>query len=101
MLYELRGSYSFMRFTVLTCALLLSISLPAFAASRVENASRARASDVAEAEKFLASLPDACSMTRAFATSDGTVHIRILCNGSGKAVDGLVSIRNGIVTNIK
>lgn len=67
----------------------------------VENASYAKASDVQEAEKFLAQIPEACSNTRATAAADGTITIRLLCNGNGKSMDGSVSIKNRIVTELK
>jgi hypothetical protein len=95
------GANRVRQFASLLGVFFTSIVFVALAAGRVENASRARASDVAEAEKFLSTLPPACSMSRAYAGVDRTVHVRIVCAGSGKAVDGSVSIRNGVVTDIK
>lgn len=86
--------------TDVTC-LLLFASTSVLAAGSVENAANANPSDVAQAETFLAKLPAACSASHASASSDGTVSIRIVCNGSGDSMDGLVTIKNGVVTNVR
>ncbi len=69
--------------------------------SAVQGATYTNSSDVTVAEKFLNDLPAACSASSASASSDGTINIRILCNGNGKSMDGLVSIKNGIVTKVR
>jgi hypothetical protein len=74
---------------------------PSSASQRVRDASNGNPSDVAQAEKFLAGLPPACSTSYAYASATGTVNIRTICNGSGKSMDGLVSIKNGVVTQIQ
>lgn len=90
-----------MRLKTLTICLILLASTTASAGGGVSNAGSANPSDVAQAEKFLTGLPGACSASDASASSDGTVNIRIICNGSGKSTDGLVSIKNGVVTQIR
>jgi len=69
--------------------------------SAVQNAGSATLSDVAQAESFLKSLPAACSASHAYTSDDGTVNIRTICNGSGESMDGLISIKNGVVTKIR
>ena len=57
-----------------------------------------------EAEKFLRDLPTACSGSYAYAScQDGTVNIRVICIGPTKAesMDGLIAIKNGVVTKVK
>ena len=71
------------------------------ASTSVLNASNASASDVAHAEQLLKGLPPACSASNAWATGDGTVNIRTICNGNGRSMDGMVSIKNGVVTQVK
>ncbi len=90
-----------MRFKILIICMLLSASTIAFAADRVKNASYANSSDVAQAEKFLDSLPGACSKSYAYASTNGVVNIRIICKGSGQSMDGLITIQNGVVTQVK
>jgi len=68
---------------------------------QIKDAAYANPSDVAQAEKFLAGLPVACSDSHAYASNDGTVNIRIICNGASKSMDGLVTIKNGVVTKIR
>ena len=77
------------------------VSTIAFADSKVRDASYANRSDVVQAEKFLESLPEACSASYAYASTNGTVNIRLICKDSGKSTDGLVTIKNGVVTQIK
>lgn len=69
--------------------------------SRVRDAAYASPSDVSQAENFLASLPAACSASYAYASSDGTVNIRTICSGNDQSMDGLVAIKNGVVTHIQ
>ncbi len=61
----------------------------------------ANPSDLAEANKFLADLPVACSNSYMYISQDGNLNIRIKCDGNGKKMDGLVAIKNGVVTDIK
>ena len=88
-----------MRFKMQAASLLLLSTSTVLAA--VENAASANPDDVAQADKFLSGLPPACSASYAYASNDGTVNIRVICSGSGKSMDGLVSIKNGIVTKIQ
>lgn len=90
-----------MRNGLLVPLLALLISSTAFAEAKVKNAAYAKATDVAQAENFLAGLPSACAESHAYAARDGTVTIRILCSGSGKATDGIVAIKNGKVTQLR
>jgi len=69
--------------------------------SAIENASFANPADVRQAEQLLASLPSACNGSRASATRDGTVTIRLLCQGNNKSMDGSIKIKDGIVTEIQ
>ena len=71
------------------------------ASTTIQNASSASPSDVAQAEKFLADMPAACSDSSGWASSDGTVTVHMLCNGNGKSMDGMISIKNGVVTKVK
>ena len=79
------------RFLMLT---LLVSGISAYAAN-------AKPSDLAQADKFLAELPAVCATSSRYVGADGSVHIRIKCDGNGKQVDGLVAIKNGIVTKIR
>lgn len=61
-------------------------------------------SDVAAARNFLAKLPPACSSSRMSTSADGTVTIRITCDGSAAGVesmDGLIQVKNGVLTKIE
>lgn len=71
--------------------------------SKVLDAYHATHSDVAQAEKFLKDLPDACSKSYAYASDDGTVTVKIICIGSTKSqsMDGLIKIKDGVVTQVK
>ncbi|WP_221065264.1 hypothetical protein [Methylomagnum ishizawai] len=73
---------------------------PILAEPHVFNEQYANPGDVRQAISFLSELPPACTKSSAYASLDGTVSIRILCESSDKFVDGLVEIRNGIVTKI-
>lgn len=64
-------------------------------------AAKANPSDIAQATKFLASLPAACAQSSQHVGTDGAVNIRVLCDGNGKTMDGLVVIKDGIVTKIR
>lgn len=77
-----------------------SAVLVAFTAFRAV-AGEASASDLAQADKFLAEIPPACAKSYKSVGSDGSVRIHILCSGNGKTTDGLVVIRNGVVTKIR
>ncbi len=65
------------------------------------NAADASSSDLAQANKFLAELPPACANSYKYVGSNGAVNIRIKCDGNGKKMDGLVAIKNGVVTKIQ
>lgn len=78
--------------------IFLIVIVNANACAAVQNAAKANPSDVSQAEKFLADLPPACSASYASVADDGTVNIRIICNGSGKSTNGSISIKNGLVT---
>jgi hypothetical protein len=67
----------------------------------IQNSALANPSDIAQAESFLADLPAACSGSNAYVTDDGTVNIRVICTNGGTAVNGLVSVKNGLVTKIR
>ncbi|MGD9733588.1 MAG: zinc ribbon domain-containing protein [Desulfamplus sp.] len=71
--------------------------------SKVLDADYATHSDVAQAEKFLKDLPDSCSKSYAYASDDGTVTVKIICMGSTKSqsMDGLIKIKDGVVTQVQ
>lgn len=85
------------------CCAVLLLAGSGHTAGKVLDASRANPSDVAQAEKFLNDLPDACSGSYAHATSDGAVAVRLICIGSStaKSTDGTIIIKNGKVTQIE
>lgn len=62
---------------------------------------QASPSDIESAKKFLARLPSACSSSGMSTSADGTVNIRLICNGSNQSMDGLISIKNGVLTHIE
>lgn len=62
---------------------------------------QASPSDIESAKKFLADLPPACSSSRMSISADDTVNIRVICNGSNQSMDGLISIKNGVLTHIE
>ncbi|MCM2284368.1 MAG: hypothetical protein NDI81_06280 [Desulfobacula sp.] len=92
-----------MCYKILTLCLVLFAATTVFASTKVLDAHKANPSDVAQAEKFLRDLPNACSGSYAYASSDGTVNIRVICIGSTKteSMDGLIAIKNGVVTQVK
>ncbi len=67
----------------------------------IQNESFASAVDAQQARKFLADLPAACAGTRAAAASDGTITIRLACEEVGKSLDGIVQIKDGVVTKVR
>lgn len=79
---------------------MLLILLGVTVSSDCEGA-KANPSDIAQATKFLASLPAACSQSSQHVGTEGAVNIRVLCDGNGKTMDGLVVIKDGIVTKIR
>ena len=65
------------------------------------NSQSANPSDIQQGNSFLASLPPACKNSSMSTKSDGTVVVRILCEGNGQSTDGLIEIKNGVVKKIK
>lgn len=92
-----------MRLKILIFCSMLLMSTNVLAATKVLDAYHANPSDVAQAEKFFKDLPNACSGSYAYASDDGTVNIRVICIGSTKSesIDGLITIKNGVVTQVK
>jgi hypothetical protein len=92
-----------MRFKILILCLLLCAVTSVVASNKVLDAHKANPSDVAQADKFLKNIPEACSRSYAYASDDGTVNIRIICISSTKSesMDGLITIKNGVVTQVK
>ena len=78
-------------------ALLAATIAYSGAASAVE----ANPADLAQADKFLKDLPKSCGSSSKSVDADGAVSIRIKCDGNGKKMDGLVSIKDGIVTRVE
>jgi hypothetical protein len=64
-------------------------------------ASNANPGDMNQAREFLAKLPPACQNSKISTESDGTVVIWLRCNNGTNAIDGLVKIKNGIVTEVR
>lgn len=58
-------------------------------------------SDLALAKGFLNKLPLECSSSYVTVATNNAVNIRIVCYGSNQSMDGLISIKNGILTHIK
>lgn len=79
---------------VLMLATMAAAWAPAYAAD-------ANPADVAQADKFLAKLPSSCAASSKSVASDGTVNITIKCDGNGKKMDGVVAIKDGIVTKVE
>jgi hypothetical protein len=67
----------------------------------IENENLANPNDIYEAKKFLRNLPEACKETKAWVKSDGTVHVKLYCNGNGHYTNGYVEIKNGKITEVK
>ena len=65
------------------------------------NTSNAHTDDVAAAKKFLARLPAACSSSHMYTSIDGTVNLRVICNGSNQSMDGLISVKDGVLIDVR
>jgi hypothetical protein len=86
----------YMKMQLLGISILLVVGFP-FRAAAVD----ANASDLAQANKFLVDIPPACSKSYKIVGDNGAVNIHILCEGNGKKMDGLVVIKDGVVTKIR
>jgi Spy/CpxP family protein refolding chaperone len=64
-------------------------------------AADANPADIAQADKFLKDLPKSCGASSKSVGADGAVTIRIKCDGNGKKMDGIVAIKDGIVTRVE
>lgn len=64
-------------------------------------AAKANPADLAQADKFLADLPPSCAASSKEVGADGAVTIRIQCSGNGKKLNGLVAIKDGVVTRVE
>ena len=69
--------------------------------STIEGEAYANSEDARQAKEFLSSLPAACNRSRASASRDGTVTIRLSCEGANKALSGQIKIKNGVVTEVQ
>lgn len=81
-------------------ALFILSTLPPLSladAPHVFNEQYANPGDVRQAVSFISQLPPACDKTSAYASPDGTVNIRLLCESPDNFVDGLLEIKNGVV----
>ena len=67
----------------------------------VSNESRATPEDVSQAKKLLREMPAACGSSYASAALDGTVTVKIICQSDLKSLNGLIRIKDGIVTEIE
>lgn len=65
------------------------------------HAADANPKDLAQADQFLAKLPKSCAASTKSVADDGAVNIRIKCDGNGKKMDGLVAIKDGVVTKVE
>jgi hypothetical protein len=63
--------------------------------------STANSSDLDAADHFLAGLPASCSGSYRTVGSDSEVNIKTRCDGNGQKMDGLVTIRNGVITKVE
>ena len=61
----------------------------------------ASSSDIQQAKQFLSQLPSACGNSSMSTTSDGAVVIRISCEGNSKSMEGIIKIKDGVVTQIR
>lgn len=84
----------------LAAPLLMAASLLVGASAHAADANPA---DLKQADKFLADLPKSCGASRKSVEADGSVTIRIKCEdqGKGKKLDGVVAIKDGIVTRVE
>ncbi|NKF24788.1 hypothetical protein [Solimonas marina] len=64
-------------------------------------AAEANPADIQQADKFLAKLPPSCASSSKAVGADGAVTITIKCDGNGKKMNGVVSIKDGVVTKIE
>jgi len=62
---------------------------------------KANPDDMKMAEKFIKDLPDACSDSYVTVREDGTVVIRLICANLSNAMSGLITIKDGIVREVK
>jgi hypothetical protein len=69
--------------------------------SPVAHASFASPEDVRQAEEFLESLPAVCAESSAEARTDGSVTIHVRCDDGSDALDSEMSIKDGIVRELK
>ena len=67
----------------------------------VRNESKAAAEDVRQAKELLRQMPPACAKSGAAATDDGEITVTIVCGDEPKSLNGLIRIKNGIVTEIQ
>ncbi len=78
---------------IFCCAILLvAVASTGLAAS---------SSDIQQARQMLSQLPSACGNSSMSITSDGAVIIRISCEGNSKSMEGMIKIKDGVVTQIR
>jgi len=77
----------------LCCLFAASSSL-----AEVKDAHLASPQDVNEADKFLKSIASECGDSRAHASKDGRVTIKLMCNGQSK---GVVVLKDGKIVGLK
>ena len=56
--------------------------------------------DLHQAEKLLSQLPPACGSSYMSTESDGTAVVYIVCRGSGKSMNGVIEIKDGIIKKV-
>jgi len=64
-------------------------------------AADANPKDLAQADEFLAKLPKSCAASSKSVADDGAVNITIKCDGNGKKMNGVVEIKDGVVTKVE
>jgi hypothetical protein len=80
----------------LTALCCLFVSSSPFA--EVKDAHLAAPQDVNSADKFLKSIASECGDSRAYASKDGRVTIKLMCNGQSK---GVVVLKDGKIVGMK
>lgn len=63
-------------------------------------ASASNQNDMRQAEKFIDSLPGACSESYITTKSDGTVVVHLRCRKGNDSTNGRIEIKNGVVKQI-
>lgn len=63
--------------------------------------SKTNPADMRQARSFISQLPPACNGSYIILLTDGTVRIHVVCTSDSKSMEGIIEIKNGVVTRIK